>query len=131
MELAIDTVRGSIEVPATGAFIDSVGSLLTRITVADDYWPILNKREQELLSLTHGLPDGLHERWPDATLRPKDMALEELVSADIFVRTMLALSGFMADLRFDFPWYRDLKLLALAILTGVFSVSPVAIRFFV
>ncbi|MCH7848030.1 MAG: hypothetical protein IIB53_06665 [Planctomycetes bacterium] len=40
---------------------------------------------------------GLRERWADATLRPKDMALEELFPPDIFMRAMLALSGFMAD----------------------------------
>ena len=35
------------------------------------------------------------------------------------------------DLRFDFPWFWDVQLLALAILAGAFSLSADAIRFFV
>ena len=74
---------------------------------------------------------GLRERWADATLRPKDVALEELFPSDIFMRAMLALSGFMADLWFDFPWLWAVQLLALAISAGAFSLSADAIRFFV
>lgn len=64
-------------------------------------------------------------------MRPKNMVLEELVYAHMYVRFRLGMSGFMADLRFDFPWYWDTKLFALAILVGVFLMTAIAIRFLV